>query len=355
MKARTARLTALAAIGLLTLGACSKSTTKTTDAPAETAAVSGGSEVSADPAVTEAAMASEAGGAAPKAAGAGITLAVNPWAGSKANANLAKIVLEKMGTPVKLVEIDENATWPGLDSDQIDAVLEVWPSGHTKDFDTYVTQKKTVVEIGKLGPKAKIGWYITQAAIDANPKLATWEGFKDAAATKPFATAETGDQGQFLMGDPSYVSYDEAIIKNLNLPLKYTVAGSETALITAIKAADADKKPLLVQFWQPHWLHSKIKMTEVKLPDVTDACTASATAKDGKYACDYPVDVLYKAASAKLAAKNPAALKVLSALTLTNEQQNEISALIDGEGKDPAVAAKTFLDAHPEVEKAWMA
>ncbi len=77
------------------------------------------------------------------------------------------------------------------------------------------------------------------------------------------------------MGDPSYVTYDEQIIKNLNLPLKYVVAGSEAALITAIEQAETDQKPLLLQFWQPHWLQSKVKLTEVKLPDVTDACLAS--------------------------------------------------------------------------------
>ena len=74
------------------------------------------------------------------------------------------------------------------------------------------------------------------------------------------------------MGDPSYVSYDEQIIKNLDLPLKFVVAGSEAALITAIQNAEADKKPLLLQFWQPHWLQSKVKLAEVKLPEVTDAC-----------------------------------------------------------------------------------
>ena len=83
------------------------------------------------------------------------------------------------------------------------------------------------------------------------------------------------------------------------------MAGSEAALITAIENAEADKKPLLLQFWQPHWLQSKVKLAEVKLPDFTDACTASAAANDGKYDCDYPVDKLYKAFNDKLAAEGP--------------------------------------------------
>ena len=83
-------------------------------------------------------------------AGADISLAVNPWTGSAVNANIAKIVLEaNLGTKTTLVDIDEKATWPGLDDGSLDAVLEVWPSGHGADFDTYVTGKKSVVEIGK--------------------------------------------------------------------------------------------------------------------------------------------------------------------------------------------------------------
>ncbi len=280
---------------------------------------------------------------------------MNPWTGSRVNAEVAKVVLEsKLNTPVKLLDIDENASWPGMDSGEIDALLEVWPSGHAKDKQTYIDEKKTVVELGPLGPKAKIGWYVPTAVIEANPELATWEGFKDPEKAKLFATAESGDMGQFLMGDPSYVSYDEQIIANLQLPLKFVVAGSEAALITAINQAVADNKPLLLQFWQPHWMHSKVKLTEVKLPDVTPECTASAAAKDGKYACDYPVDELYKAASAKLEGKNPTAFAFLQKFQLTTEQQNEIAAMVDGDKMEAAVAAKQWVDANPDVVNGWL-
>ena len=288
-------------------------------------------------------------------AGADISLAVNPWTGAAVNANVAKIVLEaSLGTKTTLVDIDEKATWPGLDDGSLDAVLEVWPSGHGADFDTYITEKKTVVDIGKLGPEAKIGWYIPTSMLADHPDLATWEGFKDPANAKLFATAESGDLGQFLMGDPSYVSYDEQIIKNLNLPLKFVVAGSEAALITAVQQAEKDGTPLLLQFWQPHWLQSKVKLSEVKLPDVTDACTAAATANDGSYACDYPVDILYKAASAKLEAKNAKAFAFLSKMQLTTDQQNEIAAMVDSDGKTAAEAAQIWVDANPDVVAEWL-
>ena len=85
------------------------------------------------------------------------------------NANVAKLVLEEMGTPVELVDIDENATWPGMDAGDLDAVLEVWPSGHVDDYQTYVTDKATVVDMGELGPVAKIGWYVPSYVIEEHP------------------------------------------------------------------------------------------------------------------------------------------------------------------------------------------
>ena len=289
------------------------------------------------------------------ATGEGIVLAVNPWTGAAVNANVAMVVLEaQLGTAVELLDIDENATWVGLDDGSIDATLEVWPSGHAADYETYITGKKTVVDIGKLGPSAKIGWYVPTFVIDEHPELATWEGFMDPALAGLFATAESGDLGQFLMGDPSYVTYDEAIIANLGLPLKYVVAGSEAALLTAIDTAIAEKTPVLMQFWKPHWKQLEVALTEVKLPDVTDACAAAAAAADGTYACDYPVDDLYKAASAGLATKNPAAFAFLSKLTLTTEQQSEIAGYVDRDGMTPLDAAKKWVAANPDIVASWM-
>jgi glycine betaine/proline transport system substrate-binding protein len=309
---------------------------------------------------TEAAPAetSAAGGSAAPAGGGDevVRLAVNPWTGSAVNANVAKAVIEQAGLgTVELVEIDENAMWPAISKgDTLDGVLEIWPSGHAADYETYITGNKGIIDGGLLGPDAKIGWYVPTFVVDEHPELATWEGFKDPELAGLFKTAESGDLGQFLMGDPSYVSYDEQIIENLDLPLKFVTAGSEAALITAIQNSVADEKPLLLQFWQPHWLQSQVDLTEVKLPEFTEECAASAAANDGKYACDYPVDKLYKAFSDKLEEKAPNSFQVLSNLQLTTEQQNEIAALIDGEGMSAADAAKQWVDANQDVWQAWL-
>src|SRR5262245_33635734 len=91
----------------------------------DSAGTTGSTGTTGTTAGSESPSATTGGGGEAPAEGAGITLAVNPWTGSAVNANVAKIVLESEGTPVELVEIDENATWPGMASGDIDAVLEV--------------------------------------------------------------------------------------------------------------------------------------------------------------------------------------------------------------------------------------
>jgi glycine betaine/proline transport system substrate-binding protein len=335
---KTRRSAAVVAALMVVLAACGDDSTDSGDKPS-------GSSVPDD-----------SGEPAPGGEGAAVTLAINPWTGSAVNAQVAKVVMEsKLNTSVSFVEIDEFATWPGMDAGDIDAVLEVWPSGHAADYETYIEGKKSVVDLGLLGPEAKIGWYVPKFVVDEHPELATWEGFKDPELAGLFATAESGDQGQFLMGDPSYVTFDEQIIANLGLPLKYVVAGSEAALIETLRTSVADQQPVLVQFWKPHWLHLELELVEVQLPDVTDECLASAAASDGSYACDYAADPLYKAAAAGLESKNGAAFNFLKKFQLTTEQQSEIAGYIDRDGMDPAAAAEKWVADNAAIVDGWLA
>jgi glycine betaine/proline transport system substrate-binding protein len=295
-----------------------------------------------------------AGGA--KTFSGSITLAVNPWDGSAANAAVAKVILEKQGMKVNLKDIDENAVWAALDSGTIDANLEVWPSGHAKDIETYITTKKSVVDGGLIGPTGHIGWYIPKFVADAHPEYKTWEGLKSDAAARYFATAETGNKGQFLLGDPSYVSYDADIIKNLNLPFKVVTGGGEAALITGIDTAFKDKKPLLFYFYTPQWANLKYELVSVKLPDITPTCTTSAAGqgKDGKYACDYPIDHLLKAISAKLESKNAAVFSFLQKMNWTDKDQNTVTRYKNENGMTIAAAAQKWVNDNPSVWKAWL-
>lgn len=277
-----------------------------------------------------------------------IKLAANAWDGSRVNVAVAKILLEKeMGYTVSIVDIDENAQFPALASGDLSATLEIWPSGHAKDYDEYVTTGK-LEDLGPLGVVGKISWYIPKYMVDADPTLATWEGIKANAAL--FQTAETGDKGQFIGGDPSFVQYDEAIINSLGMNLQVVFAGSEQAILSALDAAYGRQEPILFYFWTPHAIHAKYDLVPVALPEYTDTCYADPAA----VACDYPPDVLYKAGYAGLKDAAPQAYQFLKNMNYTTADQIFMLDQIASQGKSVDEAAQAWVDANKSVWEKWI-
>jgi glycine betaine/proline transport system substrate-binding protein len=300
---------------------------------------------------------SEAGGSAsaagvPDNSDTTVTLAINPWVGSEANVAVARKLLEdQLGYTAETTEIDEFAQFPALSTGDVDATLEVWPSGHAKDYKKYIEGNNGVVDGGQLGVIGQIGWWVPTYLVDQNPDLGTWEGLK--GNEDMFKTAESGDAGQLLDGDPSYVTFDQPIADNLGLNLKVVYAGSEAAELSALDAAYQKKDPILMYFWTPHWAQEKYDLTMVELPEVTSACETAASDNADAYACAYPQDDLYKAFNADLESRAPAAFAFLSAMNYTNEDQNGIGLDISNK-MDPEEAAQKWIDANPDVWQPWV-
>ena len=190
----------------------------------------------------------------------------------------------------------------------------MWPSGHAKDYKKYIDAGNGVVDGGQLGVIGQIGWWIPTYMLTDHPELATWEGIKGNEAM--FQTSESGDAGQLLDGDPSYVTFDQNIADNLGLNLKVVYAGSEAAELTELKTAYNAQKPILMYFWTPHWAQEKYDLTMVQLPEVTPECEQAAADGTDAYACAYPQDDLYKAFNQDLQTKAPAAFAFLSAMSV---------------------------------------
>lgn len=284
-----------------------------------------------------------------------ITLVVNPWSASRLNVEVAKKIIEtELGNPVEITEVDENdAMFTGLADGSVDAALEIWPSGVT-DAETAFFDDGTVVNIGELGAVGKIGWFVPQYVIDDNPTLATWEGFQDPATAALFATAETGDSGRFLGTDPSYAQFDEQIIENLGLPLQVQFSGSEPATVAELDARAAANEPIVLYWWTPTAAVAKYDLVNVELPSYTDECGASAAAADGGVDCDYPEDVLFKAASAMLKDKDADVYTFLENFAITTDDQLEMLPTMEIDGEDPAKVAADWVDAHGDTWKAWL-
>jgi glycine betaine/proline transport system substrate-binding protein len=284
-----------------------------------------------------------------------ITLIVNPWTASRLNAEVAANIIEsELGNPVEITEVNENdAMFTGMADGTLDAVLEIWPSGVT-DAETAYFDDGTVVNLGDLGAVGKIGWFVPQYVIDEHPELATWEGFQDPEVASLFATAETGENGRFLGTDPSYSQYDEQIIENLGLPLQVVFSGSEPATVAELDARVAAEEPIVMYWWTPTAAVSAYDLVNVTLPEPTEECAASAAAGDGGVDCDYPEDVLFKAASGMLEEKDANVFAFLEAFTMTTEDQLGMLPAVEIDGEEPAEVAAEWVSANEDVWSAWL-
>ena len=132
----------------------------------------------------------EQAAAAPSGDKSTIRLIENTWPASELNVAVAANILEnQLGYPVEIIALDEQAQWDALAGDDADASLEVWPSGHGERIAQYIDEQKVVESGGELGVIGRIAWYTPKYVVDANPALATWEGFTDPAVAGEFATA----------------------------------------------------------------------------------------------------------------------------------------------------------------------
>jgi glycine betaine/proline transport system substrate-binding protein len=292
------------------------------------------------------------GGTVPDNSATTIKFAISPWDGSAANVAVAEYLLKnKLGYSVDDTAIDEYAQFKSLSTGDLDATLEVWPSGHAADYKKYIQNNNGVVDGGQLGVIGQIGWYVPTYVVQQHPEMATWEGLKQ--DWQLFQTPDSGSAGEILDGDPSYVTFDQPIADNLGLNLKVKYAGSEAAELTELDTAYNAQKPILMYFWTPHWAWQKYDLTNVKLPDVTQACTDAAANNPDAYACAYPEDDLYKAFNDGLQAKAPAAFAFLSAMQWTNDQQDSVAYDIH-QGMDPQDAAQKWVDANQSTWQPWV-
>ncbi len=179
-----------------------------------------------------------------------LRIAVNPWTGYVANAHvIGQVAKTKLGCNVTYPDVKEEVGWQGMASGSIDTIVENW--GHEDLVKKYIDQQKAVEDAGPTGGEGLIGWFVPAWMVEKYPDITDWKNLNKYADL--FKTSESGGKGQLLDGDPSYVTNDEALVKNLKLNYKVVVGGSEAALLTSFRNAQKNKKPLLAYFYTPQW------------------------------------------------------------------------------------------------------
>ena len=184
-----------------------------------------------------------------------------------------------------------------------------------------------------------------------NPSFATWRGLKGKEAL--FKSPESGSQGMFLGGDPSYVQKDRALIKELGLNFKHVVAGAEPAQVARWTQLYKQRKPVLFYWYDPQYLNATYDLVRVKLPKRFNGCLDDEK-QAGKHACEYPSYGLDKLISGDFATSGSSALKFIRKFSWTSADQNTVSNLIAGKKLKPDKAAEQWVKANRAKVNAWL-
>jgi glycine betaine/proline transport system substrate-binding protein len=282
-----------------------------------------------------------------------VTLNEQAWAGSTANTYVAKYVLEKrLGCSVKITKITEIPVFQAMADGKVDAVLEDW--NHTDQYKQFVAKQKSVVLVRSNGLVGHIGWFIPKYLLKQYPQFKTWRGLKGKESV--FKSPESGSQGMFLGGDPSYVQKDKELIDLLGLDFKHVTVGAEPAEVARFTQQIKQKKPVIFYWWTPQYLNSFLNLAEVQLPTRFKGCQddASGGGNTKKYKCAYAADPLNKLFSKKFIQSGSPAVSVLRKFQWSNADQNLVAKWIAGDKVKPDVAAEKWVKANAAKVNAWL-
>jgi glycine betaine/proline transport system substrate-binding protein len=282
-----------------------------------------------------------------------VTINENAWAGSTANVYIAKAVLEEdLGCEVEITKITEIPAYQAMADGKVDAVLEDWD--HPDQDKQYIEEAGTVVDGGPLGVVGHIGWFIPQYLMDEHPEFKSWKGLK--GQEDLFQTPESGDQGMFLGGDPSFVQKDKELIEALDLNFKHVTAGAEPAQVARWSQLYKQEEPVIFYWYTPQYLNQEYDLAEVKLPPIFEGCKEDAKAGGDpeQYRCAYIETIINKLFSKEFAESGSPAYDVLRKMKLTNDDQEAVAKAIAGDKEDPDQAGQDWVEENRDKVDAWL-
>ncbi|QKP76956.1 ABC transporter substrate-binding protein [Methyloligella sp. GL2] len=286
-----------------------------------------------------------------------IKLAMNEWTGQHITTKIAGEVLKKMGYNVEYVTAGYIPQVQGIMDGDITATLEVWEHTIEGNYDKAVDSKKAV-GLGDTGITTKEGWIYPSYVKEQCPELPDWKALKNPDCAKLFATADTYPKARLIDYPTDWAPDNVERIKALGLDIVAKPSGSEGSSVAELKSAITRKKPVLIMFYSPHWIFAKYDIDWVELPKSEPACYDDpkwGPNPDATHDCGWPQGWVRKLGWAGTEKKWPRAYRFLEAYKIDNKLQEDLLLKIDFEGEDLDKAVAEWMDANPDVWKAWVA
>jgi len=247
------------------------------------------------------------------------------WDEAAVVANLTKLTMEEdLGYTVQLQNLELGPVIQGVGSGDLDAYQDIWLPNHQAQID------KVASDIVQLDP-----WYDgkTEFGIAVPSYMQDVNSISDLNNTN--LTQILGIESGAVISE----RIPQSVIPTYNLKQEY-VPSSTPSMLSQVDKLSSNQEEFAFIAWKPHWMNEKYDFKYLEDPkdglgDLNGGATVSSIVKK------------------KLPDDDPAAYAFLGALTLTEEQVNEIENINPG---DYAAAVSTWLkdDANSEVVRPWI-
>ena len=241
-----------------------------------------------------------------------------------------------------------------LEDGTLTASLEIWDNNIGEHYNKAIASGN-VVRIGDLGLEANEGWLYPVHMEKLCPGLPDWKALEDCVDV--LVTPETMPKGRILAYPADWGHRSADIIKGLDIPYVAVPAGSEGALVSELKSAQARKAPLVMMFWGPHWVFAEVDIRWVELPKAEPACYEDPAWGPNPNAvndCGVAKPNIFKVAWIGMKKKWPAAFRLLELFQMADKEQIPMMAAIDVRGEDLVEVTKAWVDANKSKWQPWV-
>jgi len=268
---------------------------------------------------------SEQGNNGGSASGDQLTIGYINWDEDVAVTHLWQKVLQDKGYNVRIQQVsDAGPTFVGLDKGDLDLFFDAWlPATHKTYWDKY---GKDLTDIST--------WYDSAPLTIAVPKYV--HDVNSMADLK----AHAGEFGHTIVGIEPGAGLTR-VTKTSMMP-KYglgdwTLKTSSTpAMLATLKKDIAEKKPVVVTLWRPHWAYSAFPIKDLQ---------------DPKGAMGKP-DSIHAVGSGSFADDHPKVAAMVRKFRMDDQQLGTLEESVLVKHKDdPAKGVEEWLKANPDFEK----
>lgn len=283
-----------------------------------------------------------------------IRLALNEWTGQHITTRIAGEVLREMGYNVEYVTAGYIPQMEGIGRGNITATLELWEQTIGEHYHNAI-ETGNVVPMGDTGVVTREGFIYPPYLEDLCPGLPDYKALNECAGH--LATSDTYPKGRVIDYPVDWDPDTSQRLEALGIDFVAQPPGSEGAAVAEIRSAVAREQPILVTFWQPHWLFSKFEMKWVELPESTDACYEDPSwgpNPDMTHDCGWPAGWVRKVAWKGMEDKWPAAHEFLRIYQIDNSIQGELMFQVDVEEVPLEEAVEEWMAGNEDIWQGWI-